>query len=67
MTRVRTLAVQEGPPDHTVLTTGGAPERGVALYAEGTRLDSLNVGLYLGLEQAMRLGRRPVCHGGDCS
>ena len=44
----------------TVLATGGAPDRAVALFTEGTRLDSLNLGLYVGLEQAMRLAGRPA-------
>jgi len=42
----------------TVLATGGSPDRAVELFAEGTRVDSLNVGLYLGLEQAMRRAGR---------
>jgi tetratricopeptide (TPR) repeat protein len=55
--RIPTL---HGDLARTVLATGGAPERAIALFTEGTRVDSLNVGLYLGLEQAMRLAGRPA-------
>ena len=55
--RIPTL---QGNMARTVLATGGTPEHAIALFTEGTRVDSLNVGLYLGLEQAMRLAGRPA-------
>ncbi len=56
----RRLPTLQGDMARTVLATGGAPERAIALYTEGIRVDSFNVGLYLGLEQALRLAGRPA-------
>lgn len=38
---------------YAVLHSGGSPERAAALFAEGTTVDALNVGLYFGLDEAM--------------
>ncbi|NNG15176.1 MAG: DUF5107 domain-containing protein, partial [Gemmatimonadales bacterium] len=39
---------------YTVLHSGGPPERAVALFSEGRRVDSLNDDLYFGLDQALQ-------------
>jgi tetratricopeptide (TPR) repeat protein len=45
---------------YTLLHAGASPERAIALFSEGTRVDERNVGLYFGLDQAMtRAGRSP--------
>ena len=38
---------------YTALRTGGSPDRAVELFREGTTVDSNNIGLYFGLEEAM--------------
>jgi tetratricopeptide (TPR) repeat protein len=46
---------------YTMLHAGASPERAIALFSEGTKVDPQNVGLYFGLDQAMsRAGRSPT-------
>ncbi len=43
---------------YTVLATGGDPEKAIALFTEGTKVDAMNVGLYYGLDSAMAKANR---------
>jgi tetratricopeptide (TPR) repeat protein len=43
---------------YTLLSTGGSPEKAVGIFLEGTKYDLGNIGVYVGLEQAMSLAGR---------
>ncbi len=45
---------------YTMLKAGEPPERAIELFREGTKYDSNNVDLYLGLEEAMEKAGRPA-------
>lgn len=45
---------------NTVLATNGDPEKAIALFTEGTKVDANNVGLYYGLDTAMTKANRPA-------
>jgi len=45
---------------YTLLATGAPPEKAVEVFLEGTKYDPGNVGVYVGLERAMRLAGRPA-------
>jgi tetratricopeptide (TPR) repeat protein len=45
---------------YTMLKSGESPELAIELFSEGTKYDSHNVDLYLGLEEAMERAGRPA-------
>jgi tetratricopeptide (TPR) repeat protein len=45
---------------YTMLKCGESPERATEIFREGTKYDSHNVDLYLGLEEAMERAGRPA-------
>ena len=45
---------------YALLSSSGSTDLAVAILQEGTKYDPLNVGVYLGLEQAMSLAGRPA-------
>ncbi len=55
--RVPTLHRNMG---YAVLRSGGPAAEAVALFEEGTKYDPANVGLYFGLDEAMRQDGRPA-------
>ena len=50
---------------YTVLDTGGDLEQAIALFAEGTKVDAANIGLYHGLDLAMTKANRPAADRAD--
>ena len=45
---------------YTLLATGASPDKAVEIFLEGAKYDSGNVGVFVGLERAMRLAGRPA-------
>jgi tetratricopeptide (TPR) repeat protein len=50
---------------YTVLQSGGPVERAIELFREGTKVDARNIGLYVGLDQALTQAGRPASERAD--